>query len=261
MFAVEVSDSQQLYINGFRLFDLKKPFHRIVGHTTGIESILRTPSESLSRQKKPLTYYVKFTNTKAGAMFNSDVKGLQCHWVYNTNTGISPLFRDKALLKLLTVIDTENIEVYEDVRNYLKSIIWYLWKSYSFDCILTSLQHLPLLLPKVPIEVMPLLLKSLPGQIVNPSVRYETLQALLKGHPEGIPLSLLTAESYKFLALRHTSFNREFLKEKKSILIIEGTNTSYSGFLARELSFLGVKNVLPTVLFRQSEISDGCRAQ
>lgn len=248
MFALEMNEKNQLYINGFLVVDFHKPFHRLVGHASGIDRIMRTPSESLSRQKKPLTYYVKMTSTRAGALFNSDVRGLQCHWVYNTNTGISPLFRDKTLLTLLNNLDT-SLDTYEKIRGDLKSIVWFLWKSFPFDLIMTSLRHLPELLPKVPIEVMPLMLTSLPRQIAVPSVRYGTLQALLKGHPGGVPLSLLTGESFRFLSLRHTNFQKEKIRGCKNVLIIEGTNTYYSGFLARELSFLGVRNVLPTTLF------------
>jgi len=249
VFTIELHGTD-LYINGFRVLDLKKPFHRIVGNRESIDSILRTPSESLSRQKKPLTYYVKFTEKKAGAMFNSEVCGLKSHWLYNTNTSISPLFRDKALLTLLNVLDTPSIEVYEDVRKYLKSIVRLVWKSFPFDCILTSLRTLPLLLPDLPIILAPLRLVSLPKQIAFPSVRYKTLQAVLQGHSDGVPLSLLTGESYNFLSLRYTTFERASLKNLKNILIIEGTNTAYAGFLARELSFLcGIKEILPTTLF------------
>jgi hypothetical protein len=249
MFTVELHEQTQLYLNGFRVVDLKKPFHRIVGRDEGVNGILRSPSESLSRQKKPLTYYVKFAEKKAGALFHSEVIGLKCHWIYNTNTSISQLFRDKGLLTLLNVLETD-MEVYAEVRRYLSSILRLLWKSYPFDCVVTSLKHLPLLLPGVPVVVMPLMLISLPKQPAFPSVRYKTLQAVLKGHSGSIPLSLLTGESFRFLALRHTSFEKEKLHVCKNILILEGTNTSYAGFLARELSFLsGVKEVLPTTLF------------
>ncbi len=249
MFALELHGTE-LYINGFKILDLKRPFHRIVGNTTGIDTILRTPSESLSRQKKPLTYYVKFSEKKAGALFHSEVCGLKSHWLYNTNTSISPLFRDKALLTLLNILDTSSLEVYEEVRRYLRSIIRLVWKSFPFDCIITSLRTLPLLLPDLPVIFMPLRLTSLPKHIAFPSVRHKTLQAVLHGHSEGIPLSLLTGESYNFLSLRHTTFEKNSLKEYKNILIIEGTNTAYSGFLARELAFLcGVKEVLPCCIF------------
>lgn len=249
MFTVELHEQTQLYLNGFRVIDLKNPFHRIVRRDEGVDGILRSPSESLSRQKKPLTYYVKFAEKKAGALFHSEVVGLKCHWIYNTNTGISQLFRDKGLLTLLNVLDTD-IEVYAEVRRYLSSILRLLWKSFPFDCVLTSLKHLPLLLPGVPVVVMPLALTSLPKQGTAPSVRYKTLEAVLKGHNGSIPMSLLTGESFRFLSLRHTTFEREKFHSCKNVLIIEGTNTAYSGFLARELSFLGgVKEVLPTCLF------------
>ncbi len=247
MFTIDLHDTQ-LYINTFRILDLKKPFHRIVGDPENIQKILRTPSESLSRQKKPLTYYVPFSDTRAGAMFHSEVSGLKCHWIYNTNSSVSPLFRDKALLTLLNFLDASG-NTYEEVRRYLSSLLYLLWNSFSFDCILTSIRTLPLLAPDLPIVVMPLKLTSLPAKIAFMTDRYKTLQAVLKGHPNGIPLSLLTGESYRFISLRHTTFDKSLIKNKKNILIVEGTNTSYAGFLARELSFLGVKEILPTTLF------------
>jgi hypothetical protein len=239
-----------LYINGFYVVDLKKPFHRIVGHEDrNIETILRAPSETL-REKKPLTYYVKFSQKKAGALFRSEVMGLKCHWLYNTNTSISPLFRDKALLTLLNTLDTPDMDAYAEVRRYLSTILRLLWKSYPFDCVFTSLRTIPLLLPEVPVVVQPLRLMRLPKNIFQPSVRYKTLAAVLQGHPEGIPLSLLTGESYKFLALRHTTFNKDELCGYKNILILEGTNTSYAGFLAREFTFIsGIQECLPSTLF------------
>lgn len=248
MFVPELHETV-LHINSFRILDLKKPFQRIVGDQESVDKLLRTPTESLSRAKKPLTYYVKFSEKRAGAMFHSEVQGLKCHWVYNTNTSVSPLFRDKALTILLKTLNTEN-ETYKEIRRYLTGIIRLLWKSFSFDCILTSIETLPLLLPEVPMIVTPLILKSLPKQTAFPSVRHKTLQAVLKGHPEGIPLSLLTGDSYNFLSLRHTNFDKMLLQDKKKVLIIEGTNTYYAGFLAREFYFLqGIKEVLPTTLF------------
>jgi hypothetical protein len=221
-----------------------------VGSEKGVDHILRTPSESLSRQKKPLTYYVKFAENRAGALFNSEVSGLKSHWTYNTNTSVSPLFRDKALLTLLNVLDTDDMKVYGEIRKYLAGVLRLVWKSFPFDCIVTSLGKLPYLLPDIPIIVMPLMLTSLPRQRSFSSIRYTTLKAVLKGHPEGIPLSLLTGESFSFLSLRHTTFERDLLKDMKNILIVEGTNTSYSGFIAREFSFLeGVKEVLPITIF------------
>ena len=248
MFTVELHETE-LYINTFRVVDLRKPFHRILHDKESVERLLRTPSESLSRQKKPLTYYVKFAERKAGAMFNSEVAGLRCHWIYNTNTSVSPLFRDKALLTMLSVLDQQEVEIYAEVRRYLSSILRLLCKSFAFDCVVTSLHVVPMLIPDFPVIVLPLKLTSLPKQVARPSARYTTLQAVLKGHPEGIPLSLLTGSSYNFLSLRHTSFDRDVLKDKKNILIIEGTNTSYSGFLAREFAFLGVREVLPTTIY------------
>jgi hypothetical protein len=247
MFTIELHGTD-LYINGFRILDLKKPFHRIVGDSKGVAELLRTPSESLSRKKKPLTYYVKFSETKMGALFHSEVAGLQCHWVYNTNTGVSPLFRDKALLTLLTALDTP-LETYTEVRRYLTTILTLLWNSFSFDCIFTSLSVLPSLLPGIPVCVAPLRLMTLPKPAASFTSRQRTLHAVLRGHPEGIPLSLLTGESYNFLSLRHTSFEKSSIKNYKSMLVVEGTNTAYSGFLARELTFLGVKEVLPVCLF------------
>lgn len=248
MFVPELHETL-LYINSFRVLDLRKPFHRIVGDEDSVDKLLRTPTESLSRAKKPLTYYVKVTEKRAGALFHSEVQGLKCHWVYNTNTSVSPLFRDKALTILLKSLETQN-ETYKEVRRYLTGVVRLLWKSFPFDCIITSIETLPLLLPEVPIHILPLTLTSLPKQTAFPSTRHTTLKAVLKGHPEGIPLSLLTGDAYSFLSLKHTTFDKKLLQDVKNVLIIEGTNTSYAGFLARELYFLpGVKQVLPTTLF------------
>lgn len=251
MFVLELVNTATVYINGFRIVDLQKPFHRIVGnHGESINKILRTPSESLSRQKKPLTYYVKFSERRAGALFNSEVHGLKSHWVYNTNTHISPLFRDKALSTLVNLLETIDTETYNEVRRYLSSILMLLWKSFSFDCVFSSLQTLPVLVPNIPIIVAPLTLVALPEHVAHNNVRHKTLQAVLKGHSGGIPLSILTGASYNFLSLRHTTFDRSLIKDKKSILVIEGTNTAYAGFLARELSFFPeVHDVLPVCLF------------
>lgn len=250
MFVIELHETQ-VYVNGFKVVDLKKPFHRIVVHEgKRIDDILRTPSESLSRQRKPLTYYVKFSDKKAGALFNSEVTGCKCHWIYNTNPAISPLFRDKALLTLLRMLDIAEIAEYAEIRRYLSTILRFLWKSFPFDCVVTSLRTVPLLLPDVPVIVMPLQLVSLPKETSFCGSRYKTLAAVLKGHEGGVPLSLLTAASFKFLGLRHTTFDRHLLKGQKNILIIEGTNTSYAGFLARELAYLpGTREILPCTLF------------
>ena len=266
MFMAELHNTN-LYINGARIVDLKKPFQRIVGnHGESISKILRAPQESLSRKKRPLTYYVKFSEYKAGALFNSDIDGLKCHWVYNTNPSISPLFRDKVLLSLVNLLDTP-MEIYGEICQYLRSIIMLLWKSFSFDCIYSSIRTLPFLLSydDIPIITAPLNLVRLPKKCPwgdkditsgdrggrNGLERYKILQAILKGHPKGIPLSILTGTSYNLISLvRDTTFNRDILKGKKNILIVESTNTAYAGFLSREISSLpGVKETLPVCFF------------
>jgi len=250
MFSVQLHNSL-LYVNNFHIVDLGKPFKRIIHNAAGIDPSLRTPAETLATVRKPLPYYVKFAEDRAGALFNMESRGFKCHWVYETQPDVSGLFRDKALLTLLHGLDTDS-ETYKSIRNYLRVIVRLIAHSFEFDCIVTSLPCAQLLCKTVPILHVTPVLRALPLRPAHLiTKRYRTLRAVLKGHPEGIPLSVLNGESLNLITLRHTSFEKSLLAGMKNILILEGTNVNYSGFLAKELMYLpGISNVLPCTLFR-----------
>lgn len=247
MLSVKVQDAQ-LVINQNEIVDLRKPFKRIVFVPEGVDTIMRTPSETLDAPRKPLVYYVKITNTKAGALYNIERHGLQSHWIYNTNPSKSAVFKDKTLQTILHNLNSEQ-ENFDLIRNYLSTVVNFLYKSYSFDAIYTSIPTLQSL-TKEPVIVDTSRLTKLP-QLTYETKRYRSVRALLNGHPQGLPARLFDWKIYKHINFKHTTIDRKKLKGYNNILVLTGTNIQYAGFLCREIKKLpGVKEVLPVSLFK-----------
>jgi hypothetical protein len=237
-----------LLSNGIEITDLRKPFQRIVRKSDGVDTLRHIPSETLARPRKPLYYYVPITKTVAGALYNTEYKGLQSHWVYSTNTSISDVYRDKALQHMLEHLHIET-ETNQKIRAYLSRVLELLIASYTFDCIVTPITSLSTL-TNFSLAIDNSCLIKLPKRD-GKSQRYNSVRALLNGHKEGIPSHILDWEIYNEIDLsRNTTFDRKKIEGNRSILIIAGTNTQYAGFLARELKKIrGVREVLPVSLF------------
>jgi len=247
MISVKVQDAH-LVINQNEIVDLRKPFKRIVFVPEGVDTIMRTPSETLNALRKPLAYYVKITNTKAGALYNIERHGLQSHWIYNTNPSKSAVFKDKTLQTILHTLNSEQGN-FDLIRNYISTIVNFLYKSYSFDIIYTSIPTLQSL-TREPVIVDTSRLIKLP-KLTHETQRYRSVRALLNGHPKGLPARLFDWEVYKNVSLKHTTLDKKKIKDYNNVLVLTGTNTQYAGFLCREIKKLpGIKEVLPVSLFK-----------
>lgn len=237
-----------LVVNENSIVNLRKPFKRIVHIPEGVETIYRTPSETLSRARKPLPYYVKITNTKAGALYNIERHNLKSHWIYNTNSSISDIFKDKSLQTILHNLNIEQPS-FETIRQYLSTVINFIFKSYNFDIIYTSIPTLSCI-TKENVISDDLKLIKLPD-LKHESKRYRSVKALLKGHPEGLPARLFNWEVYTKITKRYTTLDKKILKGYTNVLVIVGTNIQYAGFLCKEIKKInGVKEVLPVSLFK-----------
>jgi hypothetical protein len=246
MLSIRMRDAH-LLVNEIKIVDLRKPFLRIIQKSDGISGILRKPSETLVRPRKPLSYYVKITGTKAGALYNVEKHGLQSHWVYSTNNTISNVFKDKSLQTILKNLDSE-LEQFELIRQYLSVAVNFLVKSFDFDVILTSIPTLGSI-TKFNLVVDEVKLTKLPDLSYEPR-RYRSVKALLKGHKEGLPTRLFDWEILTNITAKHTTLDRKALEGYNNILVLAGTNVQYAGFLAREVAKIrGVKEVLPVSLF------------
>ena len=246
MLSIRIRDAN-LLVNEIEIVNLREPFQRIVHKSDGIDSILRTPKETLSRPRKPLSYYVKITETKAGALYNIEKHGLQGHWVYSTNNSISDVFRDKALQTVLHSLDPE-MEQYSLICQYISVVIGYLVKSYKFDVILSTIPTIEKL-TKFPVIIDQSKLVRLP-KLSYESKRFRSVKALLKGHEEGIPTRLFDWEILTKIDSRNTTLDKKKLEGYNNILVLAGTNVQYAGYLAKEISKVkGVKEVLPVSLF------------
>ena len=246
MLSVRMNEAS-LLINEIEVVNLRKPFQRIVHKHKDIDSVLRTPSETLSRPRKPLSYYVKITDSKAGALYNIEKHGLQGHWVYSTNNSVSDVFRDKALQTILRSIhdDREQVNL---VRQYISVVLGYLTQSYDFDAVFTCLPGLEKFTKKEVITDTSKLVK-LPTLNFE-SRRYRSVRALLNGHREGLPTRLFDWEVFTNIDSRHTSLDKKIFEGYRNVLILTGTNVQYAGFLAKELQKVrSIKEVLPVSLF------------
>ena len=241
MIQIKLQDAH-ISVNGIRLVNLREPFQRIVNCPDGPSTLLRPPSQTLARTRKPLTYYVPMTSSKAGALYNMELHTLQSHWVYSTNTSVSPVFRDKALQTVL-----HNLDEQENIRKYLEVVVGMLTKSYSFDAILTTIPHLNLM-TSIPIIGDTTKLVKLPGRRFE-TRRYRTVRALLDGH-KGLPARLFDWEVFTEITSRHTTLDKKRFREYSSIMVLVGTNVQYAGWLTNELLKLrNVKEVLPVSMF------------
>lgn len=246
MLSIRMQDAC-LLVNEIKIVNLRKPFLRIIHRPNGISEILRTPSETLARPRKPLSYYVKITNTKAGSLYNTEKHGLQGHWVYSTNNSISDIFRDKALQTILHNLDSE-LEQFELIRQYFSTVVNFLIKSYNFDVVVTSIPTLECITKENIIVDQSNLIK-LPS-LRYESKRYRSVRALLNGHKEGLPTRLFDWETLINIEAKHTTLDKRGIEGHNNILILTGTNVQYAGWLACEIKKIrGVKEVLPVSLF------------
>ena len=233
-----------LTVNGIRLVNLREPFQRIINCPDGSRHILRPPSETLARERKPLTYYVPMTNTKAGALYNMEIQKLQSHWVYSTNTSISPVFRDKAIQTTLHNLENDENEL---LRDYLKVIVNMLTKSYDFDVIFSPIPGLSMI-TRVPVIKDETLITKLPNKRQEMK-RYRTIKALINGH-KGLPARLFDWRIYSEISLKASNLDKKLFKEYSRIMVLTGTNVQYAGWLTRELlKMRNVKEVLPVSMF------------
>lgn len=241
-----------LLVNEIEIVNLRKPFQRIVHKHKEIDSILRIPSETLARPRKPLSYYVKINESKAGALYNIEQHGLQGHWVYSTNNSISDVFRDKAIQTVLNNLDDER-EQFQLLRQYISVIIGYLTQSYNFDVILTPILGVENLTKKKVITDTSKLTR-LPD-LRYESRRYRSVKALLNGHKEGLPARLFDWEVLTKIDSRHVTLDKKALEGYRNVLILTGTNVQYAGFLSREIQKVrSIKEVLPVSLFHVGAI-------
>lgn len=247
MLSISVRNAN-LVINENDIVDLRKPFKRLVHVPEGVDTIIRTPSETLNAPRKPLAYYVKITNTKAGALYNIERHGLKSHWIYSTNPSKSDVFKDKTLQTILHHLDSEQ-EYIKAIRQYLTTVVNFVFKSYKFDVIYTSIPTLQSI-TKEPVIVDKSNLIKLP-ELPQETKRYRSVRALLNGHPEGLPARLFDWHVYKNINYRHTTLDKAQISGYTNVLILTGTNIQYAGFLYREIKKIpSVKEVLPVSLFR-----------
>jgi len=239
--------------NNFVITDLKKPFKNIVSSPiVNPENLARTFEKpgGLIRSM-PYPFYVQIKKQALGSLFRGTFHGYPSYWVYETNSTLSPLFRDKVLHKILQEDLMTESETYQGIRQHFKILINLLVRSYAFDVIVTDIKNIASFTFSIPIIHDSAILTRMP-QPITP--RLKTIRALHRGSEE-LPLSLFDWQLLDHISLqRYSSFDVHQLRNYKNILLLIGTNVYYAGFLAKEIRKLWVTGrqfePLPITLFR-----------
>ena len=239
--------------NRFTIANLKRPFQNIVYKK---ERRLWKPSETFMLGTKLLEdtypYDIPIKKDTYGTLFHATTQGFPSHWVYETTKTVSPLFRDKAIHKILHKDLLNDDETFENIRQHLQVIVNLLAKSYNFDLILTDIENLTSFTLSLPVIYDDAKLISVPPPT---TVRLKTVRALLRKHKDGILLHAFDWQLLSQISLtRHSTFDLSRLKGHSNVLIIVGTNQYYAGFLAKELIKVkgGIEHtldLLPITLF------------